>query len=178
MYEIEIRNDELHKFRVIRGKDRYVVEQKARAQVNQLLSVWWTRPLDNERSNTATATDNRTQRRLFLERIQRALAAQGRAHRAASFLGRGAGDCLRISSDAKRHAGLPVVARLDPGTDLCAHRWQRNPPQPSSQVTLIASDVVGGPPEHIYNFHMAPRGVRPASGGTSSPPNPPRRKRC
>jgi hypothetical protein len=32
MYEIEIRHDGLKKFRVIRGRDRYVVEEKARMQ--------------------------------------------------------------------------------------------------------------------------------------------------
>lgn len=77
------------------------------------------------------------------------MAAQGCAHGAAFFLGRGAGDYLRGSSDAKRYAGLPVGGRLDLWTDLSTHRWQRNHPQPSSQVTLIASDVVGGPRDPV-----------------------------
>ena len=40
MHEVEIKHEGLHKYRVIRGSDRYVVEQKARAQVNQWDEMW------------------------------------------------------------------------------------------------------------------------------------------
>ena len=38
MYEAEIRHDGLHKYRLIRGKDRYVVQQQAAAQRAQVVS--------------------------------------------------------------------------------------------------------------------------------------------
>src|SRR5699024_7399592 len=40
MHEVEIKHEGLHKYRVIRGADRYVVEQKAQAQVNQWDEMW------------------------------------------------------------------------------------------------------------------------------------------
>ncbi|TCP19476.1 restriction system protein, partial [Scopulibacillus darangshiensis] len=40
MYEVEIKHDGLNKYRVIRGSNRYVVEQKAQAQMNQWNEMW------------------------------------------------------------------------------------------------------------------------------------------
>ena len=34
MYSVEVRHDGLHKYRVIKGNDRYVVDQKASPQLN------------------------------------------------------------------------------------------------------------------------------------------------
>lgn len=63
MYEIEIRHDGLHKYRHIRGTDRQVVEQKARAQ----LEAWdemWEKKLEvekvrSDRERTAKAKEER-----------------------------------------------------------------------------------------------------------------------
>lgn len=40
MYSVEIKHDGLHKFRVIKGKERYVVEQKAYVQMKQWDEMW------------------------------------------------------------------------------------------------------------------------------------------
>ena len=40
MYQIEISHDGLHKYRVIKGTDKYVVEQKARAQLAKWDDMW------------------------------------------------------------------------------------------------------------------------------------------
>ena len=40
MYQIEVRHDGLHKYRLIKGTDRYVVEQKASAQVRAWDEMW------------------------------------------------------------------------------------------------------------------------------------------
>ena len=40
MWEIEVSHKGLHKYRIIRGKDKYVVDQKAEAQVRQWEEMW------------------------------------------------------------------------------------------------------------------------------------------
>ncbi|SDJ53388.1 restriction endonuclease [Salimicrobium halophilum] len=40
MYEVEIKHDGLNKYRVIRGAERHVVEQKAQTQLNQWDEMW------------------------------------------------------------------------------------------------------------------------------------------
>ncbi|MFC3040394.1 restriction endonuclease [Virgibacillus xinjiangensis] len=40
VYEVEIKHDGLNKYRVIRGAERHVVEQKAQAQLNQWDEMW------------------------------------------------------------------------------------------------------------------------------------------
>ncbi|MCP3028342.1 restriction endonuclease [Halobacillus sp. A5] len=40
VHEVEVKHSGLNKYRVIRGSDRYVVEQKARAQRNQWADMW------------------------------------------------------------------------------------------------------------------------------------------
>jgi len=40
MYSVEIKHDGLHKYRVIKGNDRYVVEQKAYVQLKQWDEMW------------------------------------------------------------------------------------------------------------------------------------------
>lgn len=40
MYTVEIKHDGLHKYRVIKGNDRYVVEQKAYVQLKQWDEMW------------------------------------------------------------------------------------------------------------------------------------------
>jgi restriction system protein len=50
MYEFAVKHDALHKFRVIRGRDRYVVEQKARAQMRQWDEMWARRSAANQRA--------------------------------------------------------------------------------------------------------------------------------
>ncbi|MBA2176147.1 restriction endonuclease [Halobacillus locisalis] len=40
VYEVEIKHDGLNKYRVIRGAERHVVEQKAQAQLNQWNEMW------------------------------------------------------------------------------------------------------------------------------------------
>ena len=51
MWEIELMNDGLNKYRLIRGNDKYVVEQKAEAQ----WAVWnktWQRKLEIDRKQS------------------------------------------------------------------------------------------------------------------------------
>ena len=40
MYQIEVRHDGLNKYRLIRGTDKYIVEQKANAQLNSWNEMW------------------------------------------------------------------------------------------------------------------------------------------
>ena len=54
MYEITLRHRGLNKYRVIRGKDRYVVEEKARVQE----AAWaeqWQKQLDIEAQRQSRA---------------------------------------------------------------------------------------------------------------------------
>ena len=79
MYQIEVRHPGLHKYRLIRGRDRRVVEEKARAQ----MAVWnemWQRQVDREnarqlkQANKEWAADRTTEARQAVEEMGRILA--------------------------------------------------------------------------------------------------------
>ncbi len=54
MYEIEVRHRELNKFRIIRGKSRYEVEQKAKIQLREWNELWANKQSkENEKINKA-----------------------------------------------------------------------------------------------------------------------------
>jgi len=68
-YQVEVRHPELHKYRLIKGTDRYVVEQKAAAQVRTWDEMW-------EKKQAAEAVRETRQRAVQEKEAKKALAAE------------------------------------------------------------------------------------------------------
>lgn len=79
-YQVEIRHEELHKYRLIKGRDRYVVEEKARAQ----LAAWdemWEKKLaaqEREAEREHAAQRREEKKELALQRTREAEEAMAR----------------------------------------------------------------------------------------------------
>lgn len=77
MYEIEVKHDGLHKYRVIRGSDPYIVEQKAKAQQ----ATWdemWQKKLAAEKKRQERElekSDRERKKQIALERTEQAQKA-------------------------------------------------------------------------------------------------------
>lgn len=77
MYEIEVKHDGLHKYRVIRGSDPYIVEQKAKAQQ----ATWdemWQKKLAAEKKRQEgelEKSDRERKKQIALERTEQAQKA-------------------------------------------------------------------------------------------------------
>ena len=64
MYQIEIKHDGLNKYRVIKGTDKYVVEQKARVQLRDWDTMWEKKlALQAEKSTRERAASEKEQKR-------------------------------------------------------------------------------------------------------------------
>jgi len=73
-YEIEVRHPGLHKYRVIRGRDEYVVQQKAEAQLCQWDEMWARRQAGEQRAvaTALRAEEREANKQLAEERTQEA----------------------------------------------------------------------------------------------------------
>ncbi len=68
MYSVEIKHDGLHKYRVIKGKDRYVVEQKAHVQLRQWDEMWEKREeAERKKRNQQNAAMEKAQKKANAE---------------------------------------------------------------------------------------------------------------
>ena len=83
MYQIEIRHEGLHKYRMIKGQDPYVVEQKARIQ-EQVWDEIWERRLESERKRQDrhdSLTEKQKKKQWAIDKTDEAKEAKiGRAH--------------------------------------------------------------------------------------------------
>jgi len=68
-YQVEVRHDGLHKYRLIRGTDRHVVEQKARAQLLAWDEIW-------QKKRTVQAARTAKEREVQQKDAKRSLAAE------------------------------------------------------------------------------------------------------
>ncbi len=109
MYQIGIRHDELNKYRLIKGNDRYVVEQKARAQLAQWDEMWERRVAAEERR--ARKEQNAWERRVAAEE-RRARKEQNAAERRAQKekLAADRERKKRLAADRTRDAQAAITA--------------------------------------------------------------------
>ncbi len=136
-YEIEIRHDGLNKYRLVRGADPYVVEQKARAQTAQWNDMW-SRVCEREaarkeRAELATAKE-----------AKKDLAAQ-RTKEAEQELSEMA-DILRATltvddtidwEELKDHSPFPEPEPTEPIQPKLAPKPQRSAPAFTPDLTLL-----------------------------------------
>jgi len=68
MYSVEIRHDGLHKYRHIKGNDKYVVDQKARIQMRQWEEMWQKKQeAEKKKRERATAAMEKAQKKALAE---------------------------------------------------------------------------------------------------------------
>lgn len=68
MYSVEIRHDGLHKYRHIKGNDKYVVDQKARIQLRQWEEMWQKKQeAEKKKRERATAAMEKAQKKALAE---------------------------------------------------------------------------------------------------------------
>lgn len=68
MYSVEIRHDGLHKYRHIKGNDKYVVEQKAHIQMRQWEEMWQKKQeAEKKKRERATAAMEKAQKKALAE---------------------------------------------------------------------------------------------------------------
>jgi len=137
MYQIEVRHPGLHKYRLIRGRDRRVVEEKARAQ----MAVWnemWQRRADRENArqlklaNKEWAAERTSEARQAVEEMGRILA-------------RGLAGSKAVNWDAlKDHSPFPKPRPKQPVKPQLRHQPKANSPEFRVPRVWLLDDLFPG----------------------------------